>query len=126
MDPDLGVQAISWTGITGLIAYVAKKIIVDALKGRSEVLVISANDNLTAKHMAEITRLEGIIIKLQADLDSSESRCKIASDNNRSNNFDIIEVVTLVESLDCCKSCTNQVIMDKINKLVKLLRDRRS
>lgn len=93
------------TGGLALIALLFKKVIVDLFKGKSEIAVIQAGDELIVKYKTEIGRLEEIVKKLQTRVEELESKFEQIHTDELQDAADIAELTILLDTV--CKDCIN-------------------
>ncbi len=116
LELDSGLTTIMWTGVVGAVVYLIKRVLIDALKGKSEAGLIIASDDMLGRYRAEILRLEGIIQRLQARVDELETRFDGVHLAELQDAADIAELTILIESMSCESSERMIRILDRFRK----------
>ena len=121
---DVGAWVVGGTGFTALVILLVKKLIIDVLNGKSQVINIQAGDNLIIRLQSEITRLEEIIVKQNRRIDDLETRIGVIHDLEIQDAADIAELTILLDT--ACKDCPMNDHTIRMTGILDRLRHRKA
>ena len=121
---DVGAWVVGGTGFTALVILLVKKLIIDVLNGKSQIVNIQAGDNLINRLQSEITRLEEIIKKQSKRIDELEERIGIIHDLEVQDAADIAELTILLDT--ACRDCPENDHTLRMTGILDRLRNRKA